>query len=193
MNSTSLSLLDRLKSAKPEASDWGRLQGIYLPLVRYWLGRIPGLSQETDDLSQEVFLVVAKEIPRFERQRLGSFRTWLRQVTVNKVRTHRRKLRKRPATGTDAADEFLDRLADPNSDLAREWDRNHDQHVFDRLLAIVQPDFSPSTWGAFRRFALDGLTAAQVAEELGVSENSVIQAKSRILKRLRKEAGELLL
>jgi len=31
---TSVSLLDRLKGAPPDASDWGRLQDIYLPLIR---------------------------------------------------------------------------------------------------------------------------------------------------------------
>ena len=33
MSPISLSLLDRLKVAQPEASDWNRLQGIYLPLI----------------------------------------------------------------------------------------------------------------------------------------------------------------
>jgi DNA-directed RNA polymerase specialized sigma24 family protein len=91
MNSTSVSLLDRLKAARPHASDWTRLQGIYLPLIRNWLGRVPGLGAEADDLAQEVFIVVIRELPRFERQREGSFRAWLRQVTVNRVRTYRRR------------------------------------------------------------------------------------------------------
>jgi hypothetical protein len=38
MNPTSLSLLDRLKVARPDASDWNRLQGIYLPLIYDGLG-----------------------------------------------------------------------------------------------------------------------------------------------------------
>ena len=93
---TSVSLLDRLKAANPDASDWNRLQGIYLPLISRWLGRVPGLGAEADDLAQEVFVVVIREIPRFQRQREGSFRAWLRQVTVNKVRTHRRRRNWRP-------------------------------------------------------------------------------------------------
>ena len=52
-------------------------------------------------------------------------------------------------------------------------------------------DFEPSTWQAFTRFALEGRPAAQVAGELGVTESAVVQAKFRILKRLREEAGEL--
>jgi RNA polymerase sigma-70 factor, ECF subfamily len=192
MNVTSVSLLDRLKVARPDASDWNRLQGIYLPLIGRWLARVPGLGVEADDLAQEVFVVLIREIPRFERQREGSFRAWLRQVTVNKVRSHRRKRHRRPAVGLDPANGFLDSLADPNGDLAREWDLDYERHVFQNLLAIVQPDFQATTWEAFRRFALDGLPAAKVAEEMGLTVNSVVQAKSRVLKRLREEAGELL-
>jgi RNA polymerase sigma-70 factor, ECF subfamily len=189
---TSLSLLDRLKVARPDASDWNRLQGIYLPLIQRWLSRVPGLGDESADLGQEVLVVVFREVPRFDRQREGSFRAWLRQVTVNKVRNYRRKRHRRPTVGLDPADGFLERLSDPNDDLAREWDRDHDTYVVEKLLAVVKTDFTPTTWQAFQRFGVDGVPAGRVAEELGLSENAVILAKSRVLKRLRQEAGDLL-
>jgi RNA polymerase sigma-70 factor (ECF subfamily) len=185
-------LLNRLKVARPSAPDWERLHEIYLPLIRRWLGRVPGLGDETGDLSQEVFLVVVRELPRFQRRREGSFRAWLRKVTLNKVRTHLRQRNRRPVARPDLADDFLDRLEAPNGDLAQEWDKEHDRYLFEKLLAIVQPDFDPTTWKAFRRFALDGLQAARVAEELELTEGAVLQAKARILKRLRQEAGDLL-
>ena len=50
MTPTSVSLLDRLKAAGPSATDWSRLQEIYLPLITRWLGRVPGLGVEADDL-----------------------------------------------------------------------------------------------------------------------------------------------
>jgi RNA polymerase sigma-70 factor, ECF subfamily len=189
---TSVSLLDRLKLARPDASDWSRLQEIYLPLIQRWLSRVPGLGDESDDLAQEVLVVVFREIPRFNRQREGSFRAWLRRVTVNNIRNYRRKRQRRPTVGLDQIEGFLERLSDPNDDFAREWDRDHDAHVVQKLLAVVQSDFSSSTWEAFRRFGVDGIPARQVAEEMGLSENSVLIAKSRVLKRLREEAGELL-
>jgi RNA polymerase sigma-70 factor, ECF subfamily len=192
MNPTSLSLLDRLKAARPESSDWNRLQGVYLPMIQRWLGRVPGLGDESADLAQEILVVVFREVPRFDRQREGSFRAWLRQVTVNKVRNYRRQRQRRPVVGLDPADGFLERLSDPNGDLAREWDRDHDKHVVEKLLAVVQPDFNPTTWEAFRQFGVDGEPASQVAESLGLSVNAVILAKSRVLKRLRAEAGDLL-
>jgi RNA polymerase sigma-70 factor (ECF subfamily) len=193
MNTTSLSLLERLKQAKPDASEWRRLRDIYSPMIRHWLLRLPNLHDELDDLTQEVLVVLFRELPSFERRRDGSFRAWLRQITVNRMHAFWKTRRKQPlAMGGPETDQLLAQLADPTSDLARQWDQDHDRHVFQKLLAIVEADFEPSTWQAFIRFAVEGRPAAQVAAELGVTESAVVQSKFRVLKRLREEAGELL-
>jgi len=193
MNTTSLSLLDRLRHAEPDASEWGRLRDIYSPMIHNWLSRLPNLHNEVDDLTQEVLVVLFRELPSFERRRDGSFRAWLRQITVNRMLAFCKTRRKQPvAMGGPETEQLLAQLADPTSDLARQWDSDHDKHVFQKLLAIVEKDFEPSTWQAFTRFAVEGRPAAQVAEELGVTESAVVQAKFRILKRLREEAGALL-
>ena len=193
MNTTSLGLLERLKHATPDALEWRRLRDIYSPMIRHWLSRLPHLHHEVDDLTQEVLVVLLRELPSFERRRDGSFRAWLRQITVNRVRAFCKTRRQQPlAMGGPETDQLLAQLADPTSDLARQWDQDHDKHVFQKLLAIVECDFEPTTWQAFTRFAVQGRPAAQVAGELGVTESAVIQAKFRILKRLREEAGGLL-
>jgi RNA polymerase sigma-70 factor (ECF subfamily) len=94
---TSLSLIDRLKAARPEDNDWERLQDIYLPLIQRWLRHVPGLAAEADDLVQEVFVVVIREFARFERRREGSFRAWLRTITANKARNYCKQRQRRPA------------------------------------------------------------------------------------------------
>jgi RNA polymerase sigma-70 factor (ECF subfamily) len=66
------------------------------------------------------------------------------------------------------------------------------RHVSRELLRIAEPDFEPRTWRAFTRFALEGASAAQTARELGMTESAVLQAKFRVLRRLREEAAELL-
>jgi RNA polymerase sigma-70 factor (ECF subfamily) len=192
VNPTSLSLLDRLRSAQPDDPGWLRLEEIYRPLIRRWLGRVPGLSDEAADLTQEIFLVMVRELPAFEHRREGSFRAWVRQVTVNVLRNHRRRQIRRPAIGLDPCEAFLDGLAASDSGIAREWDLEHDRHILRKLQAALRPEFAPASWEAFRRFAVDGVPAAQVAAELGLSVNAVTLAKSRILKRLREEASDLL-
>lgn len=56
-----------------------------------------------------------------------------------------------------------------------------------RALALVSTDFEPATLRAFQLTALEGRTAGEAAEALGVTVNSVYLAKSRVLRRLRKE------
>lgn len=192
MTPTSVSLLDRLKVARSDASEWKQFELMYLPLIRRWVSRIPGLGSEVDDVTQEVLLVLVREIPRFERQRLGSFRAWLRQVTVNRVRVYRRQHFRQPAMARDQTDGYLDQIADSNSVLAKQFDQEHDKHICATLLAAVRPDFNQETWDAFQQFALEARTAADVARELGLTVNAVIKAKARVLNRLRKEAGGFL-
>src|SRR5262249_286804 len=95
------------------------------------------------------------------------------------------------ATGDSDMERRLDELADPDSSLSRLWDQEHDQHVLRRLLELVEPEFTASTWQAFRRVALEGGRPADVAAELGLSVNAVLLAKSRVLRRLRQEAQGL--
>ena len=193
MTSTSASLLDRLRKAPANSPDWSKLNDIYLPLIKSWLARISGTRDESDDLAQEVLVVLVRELRTFEPRGKGSFRAWLRQITVNKTRAYFKSRRNRPLAGLGKdEDDFLSQLEDPNSELAKEWDREHDRHVSQKLLELVKIDFEPTTWAAFCLFALDGMPAKMVAEELGISENAVLLSKSRILKRLRREAGDFL-
>lgn len=193
MGPTSLSLLERLRQADSGHPDWQRLDDLYRPLIRSWLTRVPGIAAEADDLTQDVLLILFRELPQFERRREGSFRAWLRKIAVNRVRACLSGRNRKPMAGvaSDDSDAFLHQLEDPNSDLSRQWDEDHDRHVFGKLLALVRPDFQPATWEAFSRFALDGRPAAEVADELGIGEEVVFQAKFRILKRLREEAAGL--
>ena len=191
MNPTPTSLLERLRVAAPDAEEWERLHEIYAPLIRQWLLRAPGLNGEVPDLVQEVLLVVVRKLPAFERQREGSFRCWLRTIATNQLRECWKRKKRQPAL-IDEAYDFLAQLEDPASELSRQWDREHDRFVLEKLFKTVQADFSPATWQAFRRFAVDGLPAKNVASELGINENAVLLAKVRVLKRLRQESAGLL-
>ena len=192
MLATSASLLDRLH-ARADPTAWDRLVELYSPLIRGWLRRHGVPPADADDVTQEVFGVLLKRFPDFEHNgRTGAFRAWLRAITFNCVRDFWKANRIRPAApgGSDFGG-YLDQLADPESPLSREWDREHDLHIARRLLEMIEPQFEPTTWRAFRRVALDGVPAADVAKELGVTVNVVFIAKSRVLARLREEAAGL--
>jgi RNA polymerase sigma factor (sigma-70 family) len=188
---TSVSLLERLAGA-PTDDDWRRLLDLYQPLLRAWLARAGVPAADADDLVQEILLVVFREVGGFERRGQGAFRAWLRTILIHRVRNYFRASQNRPAaTGGSDFLRSLDELESPDSVLSRLWDREHDEHVAESLLRRVQPDFAPATWQAFRRHVLEGEPPARVAQELGLSLNSVLQAKSRVLKRMRQELAGL--
>lgn len=56
----------------------------------------------------------------------------------------------------------------------------------------MRAEFEPATWKACWAFVVEGQTAAEVASRLGISRNAVYIAKSRVLRRLRREFEGLL-
>jgi RNA polymerase sigma-70 factor (ECF subfamily) len=188
---TSASLLERL-AGKPTDADWRRVDALYQPLLRAWMGRAGVPASDADDLVQEVLVVVFREIAGFEWRGQGAFRAWLRTILAHRARDYFRGKKYQPtATGDSDFLRRLDDLESPDSALSRLWDHEHDQHVAASLLQRVRGDFTPATWQAFRRHVLEGAPAAHVAEELGLSLNSVLLAKSRVLKRVRQELSGL--
>jgi RNA polymerase sigma-70 factor (ECF subfamily) len=190
---TSLSLLERLR-LQPTESAWQRLVDLYTPLIRVWLRRYAILEQDVEDLVQEVLAIVVRKMPEFKRkEQVGSFRRWLRTITVNCLRGFWRGQRYRPkASGAEGFAHVLDQLEDGTSALSRLWDKEHDEHVTRRLLELIRPRFEAKTWLAFQRVALEGVDADEAAHELGISVNAVFIAKSRVLHML-KDVGRGLL
>jgi RNA polymerase sigma-70 factor (ECF subfamily) len=193
MSPTSISLLDRLRE-QPDVLSWQRLVDLYSPLIHGWLRYYAVQPPDADDLVQEVLSTLVHELPRFHHdRRAGAFRCWLRTIAVNRLRAFWRARQARPvATGDSDVVRQLEQLEDPNSGLSRLWDEEHDRHILNRLLELIEPEFAPATWQAFRRITLNGERAAAVAANLGLSVNAVLLAKSRVLRRLRHEAQGLL-
>ncbi len=193
MSDTSASLLDRVRR-HPDDAAWQRLVSIYTPLIRAWLRRDVRLDDhDADDITQEVLTVVMRRIQEFERQRTGSFRAWLKAITINCLRRSLRNQHKRAVgSGDSQVFDMLQQLEDPTSQLSSLWDREHDEHVMRQLLQQLKSQFAPNTWKAFELVALTGVSANEVAEQLGISVNAVFIAKSRVMARLRQEAEGLI-
>ncbi len=181
---TSLSLLARLRHS-PESDSWNRLVDLYAPLIRAWLRKYDVQDCDADGLVQEVLLAVTKDLDKFEhRGQPGAFRGWIKAILVNRLRKFWRGRDRRPqARGDSHIDAQLARLVDPTSEMSQIWNRQHDQYVLRQLLVLVEPHFAPTTWKAFCRVALEGARPDVVAEEMGISLNSVCLAKSRVIRR----------
>lgn len=191
MSETSVSLLQRLQGTSDEES-WQRLEAIYSPLIRGWLHRDAKLDvNDADDVVQDVMLVVIRRINGFNRQRTGSFRTWLKSITVNCLRKFYKKRRQATSGGSDLA-ELLNQLEDPGSLFSGIWDREHDEHVMKQILNALRTEFTENTWRAFTLTALEGRSPDDAAGLLGISVNAVFVARSRVMSRLKQEAAGLI-
>jgi RNA polymerase sigma-70 factor (ECF subfamily) len=192
MNETRHSLLLRARAGQEEA--WKDLTDLYRPLIIGWLNRQGVPAVDLEDLSQDVLLSVVQHLPGFEHSgQRGAFRSWLRTIVCSRTTDYWRTVgAAAPASGGSGAAAALQQIADPDSDLNRQWDEEHDRYVIGCLLDLVEQEFEPTTLRAFRRLALDGASGAEVAGELGLSVAAVYVAKSRVLQRIRQEAEGLI-
>ena len=190
-NATPLSLLERVRANQPEA--WRQLVDLYGRLVRYWCVQAGVPDADADDVTQDVFAAAASALPGFRRDRPGdTFRGWLRVITHNQVLLlfRRRQGRPQAAGGSDAwqsLQEVADPLPGPGEDDPAELGR-----LYQQAAELVRGEFEERTWRAFERTVIEDCDTADVARELHMTPNNVRQAKSRVLRRLREEVGDLL-
>ena len=187
---TSLSLLARARANDQDA--WTRLAALYRPLVLFWCRRANCPAAEAEDVAQDVFAGVAAGLGGFRRDRPGdSFRGWLRGITRNQVLLYfrRNQGRPQPVGGSDAGGQVRnlpDLFVEPADEEAEV------SLVYRQAVAQVRGEFEQRTWDIFWRTVIEGLSPAAVAEEMHTTPAAVRQAKSRVLRRLKQEMGEVL-
>jgi RNA polymerase sigma-70 factor, ECF subfamily len=201
-SSISATLLDRIRARRPEA--WQRLVDLYGPVVYRWCRQLGVGRGDAPDVVQEVFAAVAAGLGRFRRDRPGdSFGGWLRTITRNEVRDHFRRRQGRPDAvgGTDAYRQMLNLPeADALSALslgegtgvgASDGGLATDGRFARRVLDAVRAEFESRTWEAAWRVIVERQSPAEAAAAMEMSLAAVYQAKSRVLRRLRREMEEL--
>ncbi len=63
--------------------------------------------------------------------------------------------------------------------------------LVERAAELLREEFEPQTWEAYWEYAVRGRPVAEVAAELGVTNNVVYLAKHRVIRRLREELAGL--
>jgi RNA polymerase sigma-70 factor (ECF subfamily) len=188
---TPLSLLERARANDPEA--WRRLVQTYRPLVLYWCTRGHVPPADTEDVAQAVFAEAAADLAGFRRDRPGdTFRGWLRVVTRNQILLHFRRNRGRPqAQGGSDAWQNLQSVADPLL-VPDDGEEAEVGQLYRRAVEQVRGEFEERTWQAFWLTAIEGRSPVALADDLDMTPAAIRQAKSRVLRRLKQEMGELL-
>lgn len=189
---TASSLIRRVQARDPDA--WRRLTELYGPLVYHWCRRCGLQDADAADVFQDVFITLHRAVDRFDPQSTrGTFRGWLWTITQSRLRDRWRRQAGREAAvgGTDAQlqlamlpDPFGEKSSDPS-------DRTETVSLFHRALRMIEAEFEPRSWQAFWRAVVEQQETSQIAADLGMSNAAVRQAKSRVLRRLRRELGDV--
>jgi RNA polymerase sigma-70 factor (ECF subfamily) len=191
-SSSHSTLLRQVRTQDPDA--WRRLVYIYGPLIYQWCRSQRLQAADAADVMQEVFHSVAASIKQFAGRRPGSFRGWLWMIARNKIRDFHRRERKqvRGQGGSDAM-QRIGELPDAEPQCRSSNDSiEASQAPQHRALLLLQKEFEPQTWQAFKQVVIDSRSVADVAADMEMTANAVRIAKCRVLKRLREEFGDLL-
>lgn len=181
------SLLERLREPDPGEA-WGRFVKLYAPLLLLWLRKLDVPESDREDVAQEVFAVLAKQLPDFTYDPARRFRGYLFRITQGRAADRRRKLAAAAGSpGSLPADHPA--ADDPAAEVEEAEYRGY---LVRRAMTVMQAEFEPQTWQAFWGFVVDERPADEVAAELGLSADSVYQAKKRVLRRLHRELDGLL-
>lgn len=193
-SSTSISLLERVRQGPADAVAWRRFVALYEPLVASWC-RAAGLqAADVDDVCQEVFRGVCGRIAAFERGRAGgTLRGWLRTITTHAVFDlgHRKARQQSGAGGSDALAALL-AVPDPATSADDGPTVEEKRLLLRQAVTGILQDVQPQTREIFCRVVVDRQAPAVVAADLNVAVHVVYLVKSRVLKRLRDEYGDLI-
>ena len=190
--STHSSLLRR--AVLHDGRAWQELVELYGPLISTWCRRTGADWHMTADCIQEVFLVLTKRLDTFRPTGMsGAFRAWLWCIAKNKLIDLFRASNRQPiASGGSTA-----QLALQSAVSEQDWMRDEPTEPFDigsltrRAIEQVRSEFTSQSWTVFERTVVDGIDTSIVSKELGLSPSAIRQAKSRILRRLRQQLGDL--
>lgn len=186
MNTTCPELLNRVRILRNQEA-WESFVQIYYKTVVRWILLASGnrLENEREDVAQEVFLVIFQRIDTFERERIGSLRGWMKSIVRNVVMKRLDPTRNR--NSVYLPDEFD--IADHDSIQERDNDR---LELIEQAKTLIRKDFKDSSWRAFEMIYAEGKSPREVAERLGLSENAVYIATSRILAKIRSAVDQFI-
>ncbi|MCA8951436.1 MAG: sigma-70 family RNA polymerase sigma factor [Planctomycetes bacterium] len=188
---TRQSLLIELGRRSDDA--WAEFLGVYEhAIVRYC--RSLGLQDaDARDATQEVLTAVHERVPTWEPSAAkGSFRAWLFRVARNvAVDAIAARARRTPARSASEVERTLAELADPGADHGAGLDTEYRRTLLEWAANEVRAEVQEVTWQAFRRTAVDGRPAGDVAAELGLPVGSVYTAKCRVVARIRDKVARL--
>ena len=179
MESTPLSLLERVRQRPCDQTAWKQFVDLYAPLLRACVRQQGFSGVDLDDLVAESLIRLFVALTGFVHGAKHSFRSWLVTIVRNRCRTQRKK---RPMSSL--LEEVEPVVPDTVEDFIK---RESLRYLVRRALRLMKQDFERTTWLACWLTVVKGLPAREVASRPGMTVTAAYTAKSRVLARLRQE------
>ncbi len=188
---TSVSLLARLRREEVDQQAWEELVRRYSPLLHRWCLHWKLQDADAQDIAQSVLGRLVVKLRDFEYDPTRSFRAYLKTLT-NYAWCDLLEARRRAgaAAGGSVALELL-HTTEAREDLLHRLDQEFDRELLDEATVLVRARIAAHTWDAFRLTAMEGLSGAEAAEQLGLTLFTVFKAKNKVQKMLREEVARL--
>jgi RNA polymerase sigma-70 factor (ECF subfamily) len=188
---TSPTLLGRLRQQPNDQAAWEQFVERYGRTIHGWCRQANLQDADAEDVTQMVLLKLAAKMRDFAYDPSKSFRGWLRTLTRHAwsdfVAARGRAGR---GSGDSSAGECLLTLP-ARDDLVARLEGQFDQEVLEEASARVRLRVQADSWEVFRRTALEGEPAAEVARQLGKQLAAVFKARKRVQKLLQEEVRRL--
>jgi RNA polymerase sigma factor (sigma-70 family) len=188
---TSVSLLGRLRGDASDAAAWETFVSRYGPKIMAWCRQWKLQDADAEDVTQNVLLMVSRQMRTFRYDPARSFRAWLKTIARRAWSDWiAARQRSTPGSGDSEVMELLASV-EAGDDLARRLEEEYARELLDTAAARVRLRIKPRTWEAFCLLAKDGVSGADVAARLGMKIGAVFVAKNRVQKMLRQEIAAL--
>ena len=185
---TSPTLLGQLRHNVSDEA-WNRFVDRYAGAIFSWASGIGLQDSDAADVTQEVLLKLLNQLRTFQYQAdKGSFRGWLKTVTVNAAKDCGRKL-----TRSQCDSAGLSKVGNTGGfeDLEKRIEQEYKNELLQQARQIVKAKVQPKTWEAFHMTAELQQSASDAARQLGVPLGDIYVAKSRVIKLLRQTIASL--
>lgn len=184
---TSVTLLMRLRSEVPDQQAWAEFVRRYGPSLYRWCRRWSLQQADAEDVTQMVLVKLARRMREFTYNPAQSFRAYLKSLVSYAWRDWLEQYH-HPGAGSGDS-QVLQALhsTEARVDLLERLQGQFDQEVLEEAVRRVADRVEVRTWEAFRLTALEGLSGAEAAGQLGMQIPTVFKAKSKVQRMLREE------
>ena len=191
---TRTSILDGLKSSVDRDAfelSWNRFCRQYLEQILEWCQRLGLSKHDAEDVNGDLLVCLVRRLRYFDYDPDGSFRAWLRVVSENAVRSFWRSKQGREASRGAALPGGL-----TSSDFESQLHAIFDREIYERACSAahnstVGRENSDRDWTIFHRLVDLQREPIEIAEEFGITRQTVYVIKNRLLETVQQQVKRI--